>query len=542
MKLTIHRAGPGIAIVLGAVVSAWSAAQQPVVPDFVYRAQRGDTLIGLSQRALVEPGRWRELQRRNQIANPLRIPLGFEIRIPVDWLKQSVVEAEALQVVGAVQVDGRVLAKGERLAEGAQVTTGQDGFVTLRFGDGGLAIVQSNSRLIVQRLRRYDGVRQHDTQLRLESGRANSSVTPKPAVGRFEIATPVAVSAVRGTEFRTQFDSSQTLAGAGVTVGSVDVRGARSAARVVLPQGFGTTTDASGVPAPPAVLLAAPKWLETAEEITSRTLVLAVEPVAGAVRYQSQLASDADFQAVVAESTTNAPEVRLEGLADGTYWVRVHAVDARTLAGFDATRRVTVRALPEPPALTLPADRAKQSGTTADIGWAPSAEANDYRLQIAADEAFAQPLRDLVVTGALSHREEGLPPGVYYWRVAALRGDGLAGIWSATRRFEQKALPVAPMIALADRNRANVTWQAQPGESHRLQVSSDAGFTAIRVDEVVQAGEFVWANAPTGTYHVRVQTTDADGHAGPWSPAAQVTVPVPPWVKWMPLVSLLFLL
>ena len=56
----------------------------PGVAEFVYRARPGDTLIGLSARLLLEPRRWPELQRRNAIADPRRIPLGSRIRIPYD--------------------------------------------------------------------------------------------------------------------------------------------------------------------------------------------------------------------------------------------------------------------------------------------------------------------------------------------------------------------------------------------------------------------------------------------------------------------------
>ncbi len=517
------------------LLSCASFGQNAASPEYIYRARAGDTLIGFAQRALVNPARWRELQQRNRITNPQRIPIGTAIRIPQDWLRQSVVTAEVLQTVGTAQFDGRALARGELLGEGAIVTTGADGFVTLRFADGGLLILQANSRLVVQRLRRYDGIRQHDTQVRLESGRANSQVTPNPAVGRFEIATPVAVSAVRGTEFRTQFDAERTLAGAEVTEGTVAVAG-RS--EVAVPAGFGTTTDASGTPAPPVRLLPAPVLDPIADPWTRRELLVAVQPVSGAVEYRVQLARDAQLREVVAQASGREPQVRLPGVSDGEYWLRVNAVDERALLGYDSVQRVRVALLPEPPVLAEPGADSKLSGEQADLVWEATDVASNFRLQLASDAAFANIVREVSVVGAGRHRAEALAAGRYFWRVATVRGDGAPGEWSVPRGFDLKALPAAPTVTLEGARDIAVTWPSEPGQTFRVQISRDPQFATTSADLATSQASHRWRATGPGVYHVRIQATDADGYVGPWSGASQIETPPPRWIRWMPLATL----
>ena len=48
-------------------------------PAYLYTATRGDTLIGLGKRLLVDPARWPEPARANALIDPQRIASG------VDW-------------------------------------------------------------------------------------------------------------------------------------------------------------------------------------------------------------------------------------------------------------------------------------------------------------------------------------------------------------------------------------------------------------------------------------------------------------------------
>jgi hypothetical protein len=520
--------------------SSGDATAASETPDFVYRARAGDTLIGLAQRALLEPRRWVELQRRNRIADPRRLQLGFPIRIPAAWLKQSPQQVEVLQVIGGVSSAGAPVAAGARLLEGALIETAADGYATLRTAEGGLIIVQAGSRVVLERLRRYDGLATHDTRVKLEAGAANSSVAPGNAVGRFEIATPVAVSAVRGTDFRTRFDGSATLSAAEVTDGQVEVLGsAGGSAR--LPRGFGTTTDSSGVPARPVALLEAPRLIDPPARAGSAIVTLRLAALPGAVAYRAQVARDAEMTLVVADVRATEPTLTFNALTDGSYHARVLGVDGRGLEGFPTAHAFEVFALPPPPAIVSPVSNSKHSGAVATLQWAPVEAASAYRVQVARDPAFADLLATQDEVAGSTWQLPDVAPGRYYWRVASLRRN-TSGTWSDVATFEQKALPQPP-TARAERDTGLcVEWSGEAGQTFRLQVARDAKFEQLRVDTAVQATTSTTRDLAPGAHWVRVQAIDADGYVGPWSDAVAVEVPAPAWVKWMPVVSLLLLL
>lgn len=63
-----------------------------------------------------------------------------------------------------------------------------------------------------------------------------------------------------------------------------------------------------------------------------------------------------------------------------------------------------------------------QVKSTVDIRWRGKPGVRRYRLQVALDENFSDVIYDRAVEGN-SHRVEGLPPGNYYWRVAAAAAE-----------------------------------------------------------------------------------------------------------------------
>ena len=108
--------------------------------------------------------------------------------------------------------------------------------------------------------------------------------------------------------------------------------------------------------------------------------------LAAARAYRVQLAADPAFQAILGEKVVDVPEARFGGLPDGDYHLRVRGIDAQGLEGMDAVRRIALRARPEPPFPSAPADGAKVRGDAATLRWAAMVEADSYLLQLAADD------------------------------------------------------------------------------------------------------------------------------------------------------------
>ncbi len=325
----------------------------PIEAEFVYLARERDTLIGISRRLLIDPERWSELQTRNQIRDPRRIPLGTRIRIPYSWLRLTQEVATVTATLGEVRTETRTLNTGDTLPEGSQIHTGPDGSVTLSLGDGSVITLQKASSLTLDGMRQVTGAPEaHDTRVELQSGRLQTGVKPQGNAGRFEIRTPVAVSAVRGTQFRSTFEPGTARATTETLEGLVAV--SASAATVSLPAGFGTRVESGSPPSPPTPLPPPPDLQAVPETNTASRLGLQWPPAPGAVAYRVQLAPDSAFQSFIVDVESLTPQVDVPAPADGNYWLRVRSIDNLGLEGPDAVRTVAQRLPPPPPPLPAP--------------------------------------------------------------------------------------------------------------------------------------------------------------------------------------------
>lgn len=519
----------GLGLLFG-ISASRSAPASISTGDFQYHAQPRDTLIGLGRRLLLEPRRWQELQSRNHIGDPRRIPSGSIIRIPYEWLRTSAETASVDNLAGTVQRAGGRVVQGDKLPEGSVIETGGDGSITLDLADGSVVTLQKSSSLRLDQMTRVTGVAEaHSIRLKLQSGRVETAVKPHRDVGRFEIITPVAVSAVRGTEFRSSYSSEEDRAGTETLEGTVNV--AASGAAVPVSAGFGTRVDRDRPPLPPVVLLPPPDISSLPPINTGALLRVEWHAVTGAKAYRVQLAADAQFHAITADMVTPGEVASMANVPDGDYWLRARSIDDLGLEGADAVRRMTQRQLPEPPQPIAPANTAKITGTRVDFAWVSAGPHARYSLQVANDTAFTAPVLDRSALDTAAAEVDGMPPGRYFWRVATLNARGEAGGWSEVRTYVQRpAMPMPDVPRLAG-NQFDLRWQAMPGQSYRAQVSRDPDFRRIVLDRTLDEPHCSVPKPFPGTYYLRVQSIDSDGSAGPFGPARRFDSPVPLWAK-----------
>jgi hypothetical protein len=508
--------------------------------DLVYVVRKGDTLIGLGRTLLVDPRSWPELQRLNKIAEPRRIPIGTNLRIPVTLARAISAPARVIGVEGEARSGGTVLAPGATLGPGAEIVTGRDGFVTIELADGSRLVLQAQSRLRIREAGHYPELGAHRSAVEVERGRVESQAAPQQGGGRFEIRTPLATTAVRGTGFRVAADDAAKVTRSEVVTGSVAVAG--TGAPVAVAAGFGTVVDESRRPIPPVRLLVAPD-LSRLPTLQERVVFrFSLEPVAGARGYRAQLARDREFQAVVAEHASSIAEARFGGVPDGDYWLRVRALDERALEGADGYHAFRLKARPEPPFPAAPRNDGKASGDAVELRWTAAAEAATYRVQLARDAAFANLVADEPAVAATELRAGGLAPGDYFWRVASVRADRDQGPFGDAQRFTQKALSPVPEPPTADEDQLHFTWAAEPGQTFRLQVARDERFASLFADRTLAEPRVSLDRPEPGTYFMRVQATDPDGYVGPYTATQRFEVPPPPPPRWLLLLPLIFLL
>ncbi|MEG1030066.1 MAG: FecR domain-containing protein, partial [Brevundimonas sp.] len=198
----------GVLALLVSTSPAHAQSRATAAPDDAidYQVQRGDTLIDLAVAYLNRPADYRQVQRRNRVANPRRMATGRNLAFPVSLLRADPDQARIASFRGAVSLtQGPATgapSQGQTVSEGAILTTGANAFVRLALSDGSHVVVPSNSRVRLTRLRRYALNGAVDHAMTVEAGRAESRVTPRQRPGGFVVRTPVSVSAVRGTEFR----------------------------------------------------------------------------------------------------------------------------------------------------------------------------------------------------------------------------------------------------------------------------------------------------------------------------------------------------
>lgn len=528
-------------LVLGWMLLCGSLRAQTEAPDadWRYRIQPGDTLITLTEQWLTPPKTWRDLQKLNRVADPLRLMPGSTLRMPVAWLRREAGVAEALFARGQVtRQRGTVteaLAVGATLQSGDRIRTGPQSSASLRFADGSRLLIPADSDVTLDQLLVLGRSAIPAVRIDVQQGGADSRVTPNAQrVPLYDVRTPHVNLGVRGTEFRVQTAGAQSrmqvLSGAVHADGlSADV----AAGQGLLAQG-GTRTVSP--------LLAAPDLSAMPREVERLPLRLAwsASPV-GAVGWRAQLYPRGDADRLLLDARVSEPAVawaEARELPDGDYTLRVRAVDAQGQEGRAADADVVLKARPEPPFIQSPAAGAVSYTGSMALAWTRNAVAPDVRLQIARDPAF----KDLVLQPppiAAAGFEARLPDGRYHWRIAAVEASGRAGPFGDAQTFELQPPPPAPPPAEPEvsGDQLKLRWRADPGVTrYELEWASTPAFDGAAVQRFnVDKAEAVLPKPSPGTYYLRARAFNAAGAASPWGQTQMIEQPYPRWLWLLPL-------
>jgi hypothetical protein len=306
----------------------------------VHTAQAGDTLIGLGQRLLVDPARWPELQRLNQVRNPRRIPVGTPLRIPLHLMRTEAVDAQVVAVVGGARSGWR--RAGRRPGAGRGQRAGDRRRRPRHGAPGRRHAAAAAWRQPGQRCPNHGACRAPTPPRRRRGwSRAASRCRPgrRPRASRaFASARRRACWGVRGTEFRVSVDAAVTRGE--VLEGVVAVSGAakRAGSRTTCGRRLRHRGRCQR-PRGPAAGAAA--WRPTCRRCrpctSGRWCVCSAAGAAGCAGWRVQVARRRALRPVLLADVRSAtPELRIAGLADGRYPMRLRAVDADGLEGRDA--------------------------------------------------------------------------------------------------------------------------------------------------------------------------------------------------------------
>ncbi len=541
-----------MARVLLGLCALW-IAMTAAADDWLYRMRPGDTIWNLSHELLKDPLKWQAVQRYNHVREDHGMPVGSVLRIPENWLVMQAREAVVASVSGEARViDGDSgeaipLRADHHLGERDLVITGDDGGASVRLPDGSLVLIGPKSRVRVDRLREYGRHHAREIRLRLERGEIENRVRKKHLPSdRFEIETPAAVTAVRGTAYRLRADAKQS--GAEVLEGRVGV--ANPLGRVSVAQGFGTVARADQPPNPPRQLLPAPRLRVEAEQRHPK-LEVAWDAVHGAVAYQVEVGRDADFIELAAQRRVESPRAAFAGLPDGDYHLRVRAIDSIGLRGRDAVARATLDAHPLMPELLAPPDGSHLMAPQVDLRWrAGDGQSRAYRLQLASDGGFTHPLIDRVLDETHFAPAKPLSPGPFAWRVAAIAADGDQGLFSEARHFIVDAPPSPPLLRIDDLDQGQHQHGARlgstrhvvlhlpkpaPGTTYELRLSGEPDGAYPIWTRVVDGGDIDLVLRDPGVAWLRARRVE-DGVASAFSEPLRFENPSDIG-RWLPLLG-----
>ncbi|WP_068071826.1 FecR domain-containing protein [Novosphingobium lentum] len=391
-----------------------------------YVMARGDNLYTLAQRYFLKPGDFAVVQRINHVRNVHAVPVGTSLVIPLAILRGEPLTATIVALRGDVLVmqDGarREVRQGTTIGTGGTIETGTTGFVTVELPNGSRTSLPTRSRLAIRALRRIlltDGI---DYDFEVSAGKAETEATHiAPGKGLFRIRTPRAVSAVRGTRFRVGYDDDQSATE--VLDGTV-AAGAGNDLTASIPKGFGATISRTGTLAKEQ-LLPAPDLIAPGKVQVDPLVTLAFAPVGQAKAYHVQIAADAGFVEVLAETTANGPLASFADIANGNWYVRASAIAQSGLEGLPQTYALRR-------ALTGLSASAEGDPSAMRFKWSGAGDGRRiYRFQLARGSETALPTFDEPGLGPEGLVLHDLAPGTYFWRVGVRRfaGDGMTENW-----------------------------------------------------------------------------------------------------------------
>ena len=509
--------------------------------EWVYVVHDGDTLWDFSIKNLKNSSRWQDLQKINRIENPKKMQPGMKIRVPLAWVKETPVEAEVIAVIGSAVltlIDSTVqpVAIGTRINLGDQLSVGHASSLSIKFADGSVITLYERSSVQFNHLSQFGESGMVDTRFRLNRGRVDTRAIPaKGAASRFEIQTPSAITAVRGTEFRTTVIDVDDVSRIEVIKGKVVVSG-QSKTRAIA-AGYGTRVSPGKIPLAPKKLLSAPVLHSIPDAVRTLSWSLGWSKIPKSKGYRIELSSSNDFVVLVWSRVTESLQTTLPEVPDGQYFIRVRGVDSLGIEGLPRVAPLLLDVHPQPPLPLKPLNEQILRGKHPDFQWTQSADAVTYRLQLSASEDFSAPLLidNEKITKASYSSGDALTDGVYYWRVASVSASSELGPFSAVRSFKKEPIPKAPEVLLVpEKEMLTVSLAGSKEQQYQVQISTVERFDVLLLDKFTRQKEMTFDRASDLQY-MRIRVVESDGYEGPWG-ATQLIYP-PQDNRWLHIIG-----
>jgi hypothetical protein len=492
----------------------------------------GDCLIKIAEEYLEYPHQWREVARINRLRNPDLIYPHQTIIIPVRLLRGIPCDGVVSFVQGNVRIQGRdseewtpVLIH-DRVKEGSKIKTGDRSSVEIVFDNGTSCLQKSNTLTGFLKMRKKGD--SYEQRLSLQSGRTITRILK--ATGReprFEIQTPSAVCAARGTFFRTSVDLND-FTRSEVLEGTAEVEAVMK--KQMISEGEGTLVRKGEPPLKPRKLLPSPNVRLGNMPYNKLPIRFAFDPVEGAVSYRIWITRDRDGKDVLFESVVKPNETaEIQDLEDGTYFLHALSIDEIALEGLPSKpEEIHVRVNPLPPFISLPVSSAEYREKSLQCDWLTVKDAVAYQVQVSQDDAFHQIVDERSTIAGNDFKTRELDYGNYYFRIRSVAEDGYAGAWSDAINFSVVPPPSAPSVEPpeVDKKEIRLRWQdLGKGMSYHFQMAKNLDFSTVLIDRKLEKPEIVLQKPEDpGTYYIHVSAIDSKGYEGRFSKPQSFTL------------------
>lgn len=473
---------------------------------------------------------WKEIARINKLSEPYLIYHNSNIQVPLSMLVTEPLSARVATVNGSVSLLGEgeqtiPLRKDDTLAAGQTVISGPDGYTHLILPDNTYTRIEPDSRFTINYLFRLpDG--NIKTDFELKKGNIvhwmRQKLRPNDS---FQTRTPIAVTGIRGTEYRLKTDDSgansvETLSGV--------VQVSAASRTIALEAGKGTRVRKGAPPEKPRLLPDPPEGILI--ERLYRTLPIQIKaPARGKAKtIHLRITTDEQGQQTVfAQNAAPGGTFSIFTLPDAAYFAFVTAFDAE---GFEspptAPLPLTIRTSPPAPIVISPKKDGILWGKRGQIEWLGSNQAKQYTIQLAADPDFKNILDQQQVTEPRYLTPE-LQPGRYHVRVQAVAGDGYTTLFSMPVSWKQTEEPAMKGMEATANNKPSLQWPVMAeGLSYDLQVAGDEQFTQLIVDQkgLLDTTYTMEQKLDSGTYFLRLRGVANGEPQSPWTPTQTLNV------------------
>lgn len=308
--------------------------------DLNYTVKKNDTIWGICKTYVSDPLCWKKLVTYNQLKNPKYLPPKSIIRIPREWLLDHPTTALVIAVEGQVNVtrnatkEQRGLIVGDLLNQ-QDVVQALNGSAMIKFADQSRLLLKANSTIRMETLQFYDPSQLVNTRVELLKGRVKAQVEKiSNKNSRYEVVTPAAVAAVRGTEFRVANEknaSGRAVMRAELLTGALEIVSDSNKQSIIAGQAV-MAVENEGVYTPVILL---PRPLLEINGARSFQLPYDVQwkPLEGAVSYEVTLMTENNQ---VWQESTKETKFKLQDLDSGSFELLIRGVDSQ---GFEGRNR-----------------------------------------------------------------------------------------------------------------------------------------------------------------------------------------------------------